>query len=79
MELTKNEMKLAVEIAQILDDTESIEFHKALVKQYSESYLREKLNVVLKIPKDKIRTSRAAYYNYLVSHNAKHKKNNFRD
>ena len=79
MELTKSELKLATEIAQKLDDMDSIEFHKGLVKQYSESYLKDRLAIVLRIPKDKIRTSRAAYYNYLVTSNVKQKKNYPRD
>lgn len=75
MELTPNEEKLANEIAEILNDMESLQFHRGLVKQYSESYLREKLAVVLKTPKEKIRSSRAAYFNYLVNSHAKPKKN----
>lgn len=79
MELTSHEKKLAIEIAQILDDIDSVEFHKILVRQYSESFLREKLAVVLKTPKEKIRTSRAAYYNYLVNTHASSRKKNSRN
>ncbi len=79
MELTPHEEKLAVEIAEILDDMDSVEFHKILVKQYSESFLREKLAIVLKIPKDRIKTSRAAYYNYLVNTHASSKRKHSRN
>lgn len=72
MEQSK-ETKLAYEIAEILDDMISIDWHIRKCNEYPESFLRKQLNTVLK--SKKILTSRAAYYNYLVNLHGKH----FRD
>ena len=55
--------KLAYEIADILNDRKSIDWHIANAKKYSESFLRDKLNYVL--TKKGIR-NRAGYYNRLI-------------
>jgi hypothetical protein len=71
MELTSYQKQLAHEIAKTLDDLDWLSFHEDLVKQYSEEFLREKLVYVMSLPSSKIRNSRAAYYIYLVTGNAK--------
>ena len=74
MEYTSQEEKLAIEIAEALDDVKSLKTHLLFAKQYSESFLREKLEIVLKTPKEDIRKSRAAYYTYLVTQHAIYRK-----
>lgn len=78
MELTHQQKKIAREIAQTLDDMESLSYHEDLIKQYSESYLQEKLDFVMSLPRHKIKRSRAAYYIHLVNKNARSKKHNSR-
>lgn len=68
MELSKEE-KLAYEIADILDDRKSIDWHIACAKKYSESFLREKLNYVLSKPGIR---NRAGYYNRLIQLHARY-------
>lgn len=63
------EVKLAYEIADILNDRKSIDWHIDCTKKYSESFLREKLQYVLS--KQGIR-NRAGYYNRLIQLHAKH-------
>lgn len=63
------EVKLAYEIAAILNDMKSIDWHIACAQKYSESFLRDKLNYVL--TKEGIR-NRAGYYNRLIQLHAKH-------
>lgn len=67
MEITEREKKLAREIAEILDDMDALKYHEDLVRQYSESYLREKLAKTLATKN--IRKNRAALYVYLVTQN----------
>ena len=74
MEITKYQKELAFEIAKKLDDLDWVSFHEDLVKQYSESYLRQKLEYVMSLPNSRIKNSRAAYYIFLVTGNAKSKK-----
>lgn len=74
MELSQSQKKLAYEIAKSLDDLDWLTFHEDLVKQYSEEYLLEKLKYVMSLPSSKIKNSRAAYYIFLVTGNAKSKK-----
>ena len=72
--LTKHQKQLALDIAKRLDDMDWISFHEDLVKQYSEAYLQGKLKYVMSLPSSKIRNSRAAYYIFLVTGNAKSKR-----
>ena len=72
MEQSK-EVQLAYEIADILNDRESIDWHIANAKKYSESFLREKLQYVLSRPDIH---NRAGYYNRLIQlHASKHSRN----
>ena len=68
MEQSK-EVKLAYEIANVLNDRKSIDWHIACAEKYSESFLRDKLNYVLS--KSNIR-NRASYYNRLIQLHAKY-------
>lgn len=74
MELSKNQKKLAFEIAKTLDDLDWLTFHEDLVLQYSEDFLLSKLKYVMSLPNSRIKNSRAAYYIFLVTGNAKSKK-----
>lgn len=66
MEYTPKEYKLAVEIAETLNDMDSVSMHIKFVQTYSEPYLRKTLNKVMAIPEDKIRKTRGALYTALV-------------
>jgi len=61
---------LAHEIAQALNDMDSITLHLQYVRKYKESFLRKQLKTVLSIPAHKIKKSRAALYTFLVNKNA---------
>lgn len=63
------EVKLAYEIADILDDRKSIDWHIACAQKYAESFLRDKLKYVLSKPGIR---NRAGYYNRLIQLHAKH-------
>jgi hypothetical protein len=62
--------KLALELAEALNDTSSISFYQSLVVRFSEQYLHDILKKVLLTDATKIRKSKAAFFNYLV-HNEK--------
>ncbi len=67
----KNE-KLAYEIAEALDDLDSLAIHRKFVEQYSETHLRKILFKVLSIPIENIRKTRGALFTHLVQqHNKK--------
>lgn len=68
MEQTR-EVKLAYEIADILNDRKSIDWHISCAQKYSESFLRDKLNYVLSKPSIR---NRAGYYNRLIQLHAKY-------
>lgn len=58
---------LAIDIAEQLNDTKSLSEFIKMCQKYKESYLREQLEKVLKIPRTKIRVSRGAYFTFLVN------------
>ena len=62
--------KLAYEIADALNDTESLSAYQILTEKYSEDFLRRTLQKVLSIPEDKIRKTRGALFTYLIKQNA---------
>ena len=66
--------KLALELADALDDMESLQSYRAFTQQYTEEYLRKILTKVLSIPEEKIRKTRGALFTYLVKQNAQHPK-----
>jgi hypothetical protein len=58
--------KLAREIAEALNDMDSLAMHRQFVEQYSEEFLRKNLHKALATSQKKIRKSRAALYVFLV-------------
>jgi len=64
------EIKLANEIAQTLNDRDSLPLHLQYVRKYKEEYLRTTLAKVMSIPEQKIRRSRAALFTFLISQGA---------
>ncbi len=60
------EYKLAYEIAEGLNDLDSLDVHIAFTERYNESVLRKIFNRVMSIPEDKIKRTRGALYTYLV-------------
>ncbi len=73
------ENHLAYEIADALNDKDSLEFHLAITKKYKEEFLRKILQKVMSIPDHKIKRTRGALYTYLVNQNAKDTNYNSRD
>ncbi|MDB4921205.1 MAG: hypothetical protein JWQ54_3188 [Mucilaginibacter sp.] len=63
---TPDEIRLAHEIAERLNDPGSINQFMRYAKRYSHRILREKLNYVCSIPDRKITSSRAAYFVFLI-------------
>lgn len=63
---TAREERLAYEIANTLDDMHSLKLHLSFAKRYSEKRLRNILNFVMNKPANKIETTRARYYTFLV-------------
>ena len=66
---TQKEEKLAREIADALDDNDSLIVHIGFAEKYSESFLRKTLQKVLSLPQDQIRKTRGALFTYLVKQN----------
>lgn len=75
MNLSPNEEKLALYLAQSLDDMKSLLTFQRLVKRHTESFLKEILEIVLKTPSEKIRNSRGAYFTFLANQRAHSQKN----
>ena len=69
-----NENKLAVELAETLNDRESLQAYIGMTHKYSESFLRKILTKVLTIPQNKIRKTRGALFTFLVK---QHHENDF--
>ena len=63
--------EFALELAEALNDTDSLQFYRRCVEQYSEEFLRRTLERVLSIPQHKIRKSRGALFNSLLTGHAK--------
>ncbi len=66
---TQKEEKLAREIADALDDHDSMTVHLSFVEKYTESFLRRTLQRVLSVPENQIRKTRGALFTYLVTRN----------
>lgn len=66
------ERKLANEIADILNDRDSITMHLQYIRRYKEEFLRRILNKVMSLPESSIKKSRAALYTFLINQGAKH-------
>ena len=76
---TTKQQKLALEIANALDDMDSLQSYLILTSQYSEKYLRKVLTKVLSIPQEKIRKSRGALFTFLVNQHAQNTTDNSRN
>lgn len=75
------ELQLAQEIAERLNDPDSFNQFLRYTQKYSHKLLREKLNYVSSVPERKILTSRAAYFVFLIeqldySHNPDDREHN---
>ena len=79
MEENTREYELAYELAETLDDVDSLMLYESFVRQYAESVLREKLAKVMATPKEKIRLNRAAFFNYLMQQHARKRRFNSRN
>ena len=69
---TNYEIRLANEIADTLNDRDSITMHLQYVRKFKEEFLRRVLNKVMALPDDKIRKSRAALYTFLINQSTKY-------
>lgn len=76
MQITPREQEYALHLAESLDDMKSLLTYQRFAQRYSESFLDEILDVVLKTPKERIRNSRGAYYTFLVTQRA-HSQNHY--
>lgn len=66
------ERKLAIEIAETLNDRDSFALHLMYVRKYKEPFLRKILAKVMAMPESQIRKSRAALYTFLINQNGRH-------
>lgn len=66
-----HEIKLAHEIANTLEDRDSITLHLQYARKYKEEFLRRILNKVMSLPDSKIKRSRAALYTFLINQNSR--------
>ncbi len=72
--MTKQE-KLAQELADALNDHDSIQFYRDCALKYSEDFLRKKLQKTLSVPEDQIRKTRGALFTYLIRDHARGTRN----
>lgn len=79
MNLSPKDEALALELAEALDDVKSLMTFQRMVSRYSETFLREVLNTVVKTPKERIKNSRGAYFTFLVNQRAHSQKHYDRD
>jgi hypothetical protein len=63
--------QLALDLAQGLNDVKGLPLYVFYGRKYPEFFLRTTLGVVKEIPREKIKKSRAALFNYLVQQYAK--------
>jgi len=74
--MSTKENKLARELAEALNDTESLQAYTQFVEKYSEAFLRKIQAKVLAIPEHKIRKSRGALFTFLIKqHEQNHSRN----
>jgi hypothetical protein len=69
METSIKDQLLAMELAEALNDTDSILFFLKAVREFPESVLREKLAKALAVPADKA-PNRARLFNYFLQQHA---------
>lgn len=70
--LTKKKL-LARDLAEGLEDEEGFKFYLSVCRKYPEEFLRKIYSQVKGIPKNKIKKSKGAVFNYLIQ---KYDKNN---
>ena len=78
MELTQQQ-KLAIELAETLQDHNSLTLYQQFAEKYDEEYLRKVLERVMSIPSNKIRKSRGALFTFLINQHEQQQSNNFGD
>lgn len=61
------EIKLANEIANTLNDRDSLTLHLQYVRKYKEEFLRKVLAKAMAMDERKIRKNRAALYTFLIN------------
>ena len=66
------EIKLANEIADTLNDRDSITMHLQYVRRYKEDFLRKKLAKAMAVPEKDVRTNRGAIYTFLIRQSEKY-------
>ena len=66
------EIKLAQEIADTLNDRDSLALHLQYVRRYKEEFLRKILAKVMALPEKSIRKNRAALYTFLINQSTKY-------
>jgi hypothetical protein len=72
-EYAPQEIRLAHEIAEALNDEPSVPLYLHFTRKYKEEHLRKLLERVLSIPERKIKKTRGALFTYLVTyHENKH-------
>jgi hypothetical protein len=69
---SQQEILLAREIAEALEDESSLSYHLKQVRRFKEEFLRKHLAHVLSLPKEQIKKSRAALYVYLISQSSRY-------
>jgi len=66
---------LALDLANALDDRRGLALYLSYTRRFPEPVLRRALGIVKEIPSEKIRKSRAAFFNYLICRYAKSHEN----
>ena len=74
-----NNHELALEIAEALNDMDSLQLFLSFTERYPEEYLRKILDKVLAIPQDRIKKTRGALFTFLVKQHEQQFENNFGD
>ena len=69
---TAQEIQLANEIADTLNDRDSLQYHLQNARKLKEEFQRRILMKVMSLPETKIRKSRAALYTFLISQSSSH-------
>jgi len=69
---TPQEIQLANEIADTLNDRDSLQYHLQNARKLKEEFQRRILMKVMSLPESKIRKSRAALYTFLISQGSNH-------
>ncbi len=66
MKTSQQEYAFAKELAESLHDKEAINLYISFVQRFPESLLREVLAKVLAVPKNRIKKTRGALFNFLM-------------